>query len=1049
MRRAPLVASLLVAAVIRAPAASAQATAKPGAAAARPRGNKAPAQPDPAKAHLLRGIASYEKGRYAEAVIELETAVATHPVPIGYLILGRCYEKLGDAAKAVDAYSTFVANAPRAMKHSADAAARTIAALRASPGRLQVTSTPSGAEVAVDGAAAGARTPVQIELKPGTHTIHVSAPGHVTEERQIDVAFGSSTTLALDLAESRPTPPAAPGPSDEGPAPPPALRAVRALRPPKIDGIIDAVEWQSAPAVTAFTQKAPLGGRPPSETTAMRVMYDDDAVYIAFDCIQKKSPVVGLLTRRDRPTESDWVSIAFDSYADGRSAYEFAVNAAGVLSDGIRFDDGSLVSTWDEVWEAKTQRREDGWSAELRIPLRALRFEPRPEQAWGFEARRYISALQEFEEWAYVPRDVGGEVSHYGRLEGLLHLEPKFPLELRPFVLGLARYQAPDPGIVENGWTYRASAGLDFKLHLAENVAVDGTINPDFGQVEADQIILNLTTVELLFPEKRPFFLAGMDAFATTVPIFYSRRIGHTPPSPPLAMSALGMERLYDYPQPSQIYGAAKLTAEVGRGWTIAALSAVTGANDVDVVQLNGTRDARRIDPLTSYDVLRVRSQVAPGLDVGAMGTAAVRGEPSQGNVYPVVPTSDGTQPTTQRCPGGELAPIGRRCFHDAYLGSADLVWRSPSGDYAIRGQGFGTAIVNGPTRELPDGTLVSSGSTGAGGILRLSKAGGEHWLVDGTFAARSRELDFNDLGYMDRQNYLRGGAYLEYRTLEPALGLMETHTSGLAYGTNNLEGLALDRGVFLSESVILENRWTLTLGGYATATRYDDREVGDGTALERAGMLASVQTIMSDTRRPLVVWAQATEESLADGGNFYGQAAMTWRPLSPLELQLSPLYTYNYGEPRYAGTGQSPTDLVFGRLHAESASLTLRASYTFGPTVFLQTYAQAFFASGHYFAYGHFSTPATGPRPIVHITDLVPGGAPAINPDFEQGSLAVNVVFFWEYLPGSALYLVYARAQNPSVALEPFQGPRLDFGVLGTSPASDTFMIKLAYWHG
>jgi hypothetical protein len=1001
MRRWLVVASWLAAAVVPSPPAWAQA--KPPAV--RTHGKKAPkAAPDPARMHLLRGIDLYDTGRYAEAVAELEASIAISPEPTVYLFLGRCQEKLGDAAKAVEAYSTFVARAPRTMKREADAAARAIAALRESLARVQVTSNPAGTDVA-------AQAPPQ--APPAA-----SAP---------EPAPASSAT-----------------PNDLAPAPP-ALRAVMAPHPPKIDGVIDEAEWKSATPVTAFTQKAPFGGRSPTEITTMRVMYDRDAVYLAFDCEQKRSPVVAQLTRRDRPTESDWVAVAFDSQANGRSAYEFAVNAAGVLSDGIRFDDGSIVSTWDEVWEAKTERRESGWSAEFRIPLRTLRFEPKAEQAWGFEARRYISARQEFDEWAYIPREIGGEVSHYGRLEGLFGLVPKLPLELRPFVLGQARYQSPDPAIVQSGWGYSASAGLDFKLHLAENVALDGTINPDFGQVEADQIILNLTTVELLFPEKRPFFLAGLDAFATMAPIFYTRRIGRTPPSPPLATS----ERLYDYPRPTAIYGAAKLTGDVGHGWTVAALSAVTGPNDVDAVLPSGTRDARHLDPLTSYDVLRVRSKVAPGFDVGVTGTAAVRGEPSQGNVYPALPVAAGTPPTTQRCPDRTLTSFGQRCFHDAYLGSADFVWRSPSGEYALRGQGFATTIYNGPTRELPDGTLVASGSTGSGGVLRLSKEGGEHLILDGTFAARSRELDFNDLGYMDRQNYLRGGAYIEYRTFEPALGFLETHTSVLGYGTNNLDGLPLDRGALFTESAVTDGRWTLTLGAYGGADRFDDREVGDGTALERSGVLGFTQTLMSDTRSPFILWAQAVEETMPVGGNFYGQAAVIWRPVSAAELQLAPLYTYNLGEPRYAGTGQTPTDLVFGRLHAESASLTLRAAYTFTPTVTLQTYAQAFFASGHYYDYTHFASPPSGPRPIVRLADLAPGAPPPINPDFEQASLAVNVVFFWEYLPGSALYLVYVRAQNPSVALDPFQMPRLDPGVLNAAPASDTFMVKLAYWHG
>jgi hypothetical protein len=631
-------------------------------------------------------------------------------------------------------------------------------------------------------------------------------------------------------------------------------------------------------------------------------------------------------------------------------------------------------------------------------------------------------------------------------------------------VLGRATYQASDPGIVHGGWLLRPSAGLDFKWRPANNVVLNGTINPDFGQVEADQIILNLSTVELAFPEKRPFFLAGMDDFATLTPVFYSRRIGRTPKPPPLATTTLGKEWLYDYPQPSPIYGALKLAGDLRGGWNVAALSALTGPNEVDIVSPDGTRHARLIDPTTSYNVLRVRSEIAPRFDVGVLGTATVRAEPNttagsswppswftSSTAYPPVEAAAGAQPAQQRCPQGELTAAGERCFHDAYVGSMDFVWTSPSGEYAIRGQGYGSAIEDGPTRQLPDGTSIGPGDLGAGGTLRLSKQGGEHVLLDGTVAASSRKLDFNDLGFLGRQNDARAGAYAEYRTLEPWFVFVETHTSALAYGSNNLDGLALSRGVLLMENLVLESRWVLTLGGYANAAHFDDREVGDGTALQRAALFGAVQSLSTDTRSALVLSAQVAEERLANAQNWSAQVGMTWHPWSTAELQLVPSYTYNDGEPRYAGPGASPTDLVFGRLQAESVSLTVRASYTFFPALTLQAYAQAFLATENYYDYAHFTAPATGPRPSVTLSELesAPGAPPSVVPDFERASLAINVVLRWEYRLGSTLYLLYARSQNPNVALEPFQTPRIDPYVLRNAPATDVLMVKLAYWIG
>lgn len=971
--------------------------------------------------YLRRGIAEYQRERYEQAVFELAAAASLEPTPLAYFYLGRCHDELGDVTAAVSAYEKFLASAPKSLHSKTRIAARRLASLRAAPGKLPEATdlgTPLGAKP---------RLEPEREPEPEPEPRPKLEPG------------------APPLAATGELPP------------PPTLKAVRASQAPQIDGILDDAEWRRAPAISAFTQKMPFGGQAPTEKTTLRLLYDDDAVYVAFDCEQVASPVVALLARRDRPMETDSVTIAFDSRAEGRSAFEFSVSAAGVLIDGIRFDDGKISREWDDIWEAKSEVRDHGWSAEFRIPLRVLRFEPEPEGVWHFQARRYISAKQELDEWAYVPLDVGGEVSHYGQLEGLRGLESHHSLELLPFVLGRARYQAEDPAIVRRGWTLRPSAGLDFKWHPANNLTVNGTVNPDFGQVEADQLILNLTTIEPLFPEKRPFFLSGMDDFATLTPIFYSRRIGRTPKPPPLSTAAPNVERLYDYPEPTPIYGAVKVAGDRSGGATVAALSAVTGPNDVDVVLPNGAREARLVDPLTWYNVLRVRTELTRGLDIGAIGTAATRLEPGVGwpaaltsNAgYPAVGDASGTGAATQRCPLGERTQAGQRCFHDAYVGSLDLLWRSPAGQYAIRGQGYASTIQNGPVRLFPDGTRIGSGDVGAGGTLRLSKQGGEHWLFDATASVHSRKADFNDLGFMDRQNHARAGLYAEYRTLEPALGLIETHTSALAYGENNLDGLSLGRGVLVMENAVLDSRWNLTLGGYASASHFDDREVGDGTALERASLLGAIQSVSTDPRRVFVLSAQATEEWLRNGANFSALLGVTWHPASRAELRITPTYTRNFGEPRYAGTGQAPTDLVFGRLHAESAGVTVRASYTFVPTLTLQSYAQLFLASGHYFDYAHFTAPAAGPRPVVNLADLVAGGPPAIRPDFEQASLAVNVVLAWEYHLGSTLYLLYARSQNPNVALNPSLAPRLDVNAVRTAPAADVIMLKIAYWIG
>ncbi|HKP58882.1 MAG TPA: DUF5916 domain-containing protein [Polyangiales bacterium] len=826
-----------------------------------------------------------------------------------------------------------------------------------------------------------------------------------------------------------------------------SLRAARVADPPHIDGQLDEMAWRDAAPADAFTQKVPLTGQAPSGRTVLRVLYDDEALYVAFDCEQPGHAVTALLARRDRPTESDWVAVGIDARGEGRSAFEFSVSAAGVLVDGVRFDDGKIAREWDGVWDAASVRREGGWSAELRIPLRVLQVSSE-RKSWLFQARRYVSAAQELDEWAYSSRAGGGEVSRYGHLELPQPPAAGGALELRPFVVARAEYQTPNPALAHHGWDFAPSAGLDFQWQPGASWVLDGTLNPDFAQVEADRLILNLSSTELVFPEKRPFFLAGLPDFATPVPIFYSRRIGHAGKAPPL-WAAAG-ERLYQPPEPAPIYGALKLAGDPASSLRIAALSALTGANDVEIVTLDGSRTPRLVEPLTSYNALRVRSQLAAGLDLGATVTATLRNEPGFG--WPEWLTSDAENLVLrdgQHCPSGLVTTMEDRCFHDAFVGSLDLTWRSPSGDYAIRSQGYASTMARGPVRPLPDGTLIGPGDGGAGGLLRLSKQGGDHWILDGTVAAHSRKLDFNDLGYMDRQNFVRGGAYVEYRTLEPWAFLLETHSSLLAYAENNLDGLSLGRGFMFLEHVVLDGYWTVTLGAYGSAARFDDREVGDGTALERASMLGAVQSISTDPRAALVLSAEVAEERLDNGANVYAELALLWHPASMLELQGVASYTYNYGEPRFTGPGVSPEDLLFGRLYAQSAGLLVRAAYTFMPALTLQAFAQAFLASGEYFDYARYSRVPGTPPPVIHLSELQPAEPPAVLPDFEHASLAVNVVLRWEYALGSTLYFVYLRSQVPDIVVDPAYLPRLNLGALRSAPATDVFLIKLAYWIG
>ncbi len=557
--------------------------------------------------------------------------------------------------------------------------------------------------------------------------------------------------LAFVFAQARPVEPGALPPR-------PHITATRTPQPPVIDGRLDDAVWATAAPSGGFVQHFPDEGAPPSEPTTVRVLYDDKNLYVGIDCEQQNAPIVRRLARRDSQIPSDGVWFDIDSRRTGVGAFHFAVNAAGMLSDGIHFDDTAYSSDWDAVWEAKVADTGRGYAAEFRIPLSVLRFSALPVQDWGFQVRRFIDARQETDDWAFYPRSAATLIPLFGRLDGLRDLAPRHAIELRPFVLGRGGHRAADADTtIENGWWAGASAGVDARAHVTNELTLDATLNPDFGQVEADTVILNLSTFETTFPEKRPFFLEGIDAFATVRPLVYTRRIGRQPVTPVLA----SMENLVARPDPTPLYGAAKLVGTIGTRNTVGLISALTGPNDIEIIDVGGVRRLRRLDPWTTFNVARLKRKLTANAEVGVLASAVNRFETPM--------------PVSSTC---ALAPSPRgRCTNDAYVISTDGRWRSAAGDYAAVWQAVGTTLRNGPPRYSPDGKDILPGRWAPGGSLYVGKEGGAHWLWSSWQHVSGRMLEFNDVGYLERKNDWQSYWALRYRTLAATRFTAETST--------------------------------------------------------------------------------------------------------------------------------------------------------------------------------------------------------------------------------------------------------------------------------
>jgi hypothetical protein len=790
--------------------------------------------------------------------------------------------------------------------------------------------------------------------------------------------------------------------------PPPTIAPARTTTQPLVDGSLDDAVWATAPVFDAFVQKFPDEGATPTGRTTLRVLYDDLAVFVAIDCEQPDAVPVARLTRRDRISESDRVTVDLDTTLDRKSAFHFEVNAAGVLVDGLRFDDTDISYDWDEHWEARVAHRPGGWSAELRLPLRALHFRAQPSQMWGVQVRRFVAARQEIDELAYVPRDVGGEVSRFGLLGPFEQLHRPISLELQPFVLGRIHHEDPSDASLARGFGADGALGVDGRWLLGEDLALDFTVLPDFGQVEADQVVLNLSSYEIFFPEKRPFFLERLDLFATPVTVLYTRRVGALPDPPELGAG----EALVAPVTPASIWSAAKLTGRVGSATTLGVLSAFTGESNAEVRRADGHVEAVRVAPPTLYSVGRLRTDLTDGAALGLIGMATVR-------------FADATA-------------------RDSFVGGADLAWRSPAGAWSLLAQALASTIRGGATRTFPDGTRVGAGDTSAAGYLRLLKEGGEA-VGELQCDADGRRFDPGDLGFAERQNLVHCFGSLGWHDTHAGRLFLEQQSNLELFYRANLDGQSLASGVQLNTSGQLRGFSHLFAELHYRPAHFDDREFGDGTALERAGLVGLELHVTGDPRALLGYELSSTTQWLTDGLNLEADGRLSLKVWPQLDLELLPQALYTFGEPRWIGDDASGTRR-FGRQRALGVGATLRSTWTFTPELSLQAYAQVFAASVRYQDFQ--AAPATDL--VVTLDQLVPAGAPAKSPDSVEGTLNTSVVLRWEWRLGSTLYVVYSHAQANAGALVPGDGAA-GLPVRSTlhAPAADTLLVKLSMWIG
>ena len=789
----------------------------------------------------------------------------------------------------------------------------------------------------------------------------------------------------------------------------PQLQAVRATASPVIDGNLDDPAWQSAPEFTDFTQHDPDDTKPPTMRTSVRIVYDDAAIYFGVKMFDPHPPTA-LLARRDTYTQSDFLSINLDPQLDRLSGNAFTVFPSNVQGDTILYNDIVEDPSWDGVWESATQIVPDGWIAEVRIPYSQLRFPDKDVQVWGVNITRRTVRNNEWVRVVNTPKGQTGFVSHFADIVGIRGIHRGRPVELVPYTMARSdiRTRVTDPLIDRRGQS--ADGGLDLKYALTSTLTLTGTINPDFGQVEVDPAVVNLSQFETFYPEKRPFFTEGLNNFRfadTPAPshfnffyppsLFYSRRIGR---------------------DDTRILGAAKLTGKVAGGWSVGFLDALTDAFGK-----------------SNYLVSRGTKEIGDGSRVGVVFTSVDRR-------------------------AGEDAGAPRSAMTggvDGYTSFRNKSWILEGSLFGSRLSGSEAAIAalqQSPARyyQRPDAQGIHFDPTrtsldGWGGIAMISKADGL-WRPILAVQANSPGYETNDIGFMQRTDIVSTHAVMQYVNQTPTARFREKNLWFGAWQNRNFDGDTIERGVFAdwfgTTSQYVQPRVALFL----VAGAFNDRLTRGGPIVRSAPGWSSDLSLASDNRKKFFYTLTGHLEGGRDGSyvRTFG-VDLNARPSPNLLFTLSPSFNRGYDATQYLTAFDDPSmtatygrRYVFARLEQHSFEIGTRADWTLTPRLSFQLYLQPFVASGDYHDYRYLVAARTRDYAAED------PGVVAENPDFNFRSVRGSAVARWEFRPGSALYVAWNENRAGSAQFGDFRIGR-DLRAISSAPSHDVFMVKVSYW--
>jgi hypothetical protein len=834
-----------------------------------------------------------------------------------------------------------------------------------------------------------------------------------------------------------------------------------------LDGHLDEEAWRDAIAIVDFLQAEPTEGAEPTDRMDVRVLYDENALWIGARMDGAPGTIQAPMSRRDEGDQAEYLQIELDTYLDRRTAYMFGVTASGVRLDHFHPTDNEddIDAQFDPVWRAKTSVDEHGWTAELWLPFSQLRFNDQPERIWGLNVKRYRPVLNEEDYWVVIGRTESGWASRFGDLRGIEGVTPKKRLEVLPYVSSSSRMTGnrDQNNPFDNGLNLTGRVGADMKMGIGSNLTFEATINPDFGQIEADPAEVNLTVFETIFDERRPFFIEGNNVLvAGTSNYYYSRRIGAHP-------TGTASGDYVDFPDVSTILGAAKLTGRLKSGTSIGFLGAVTG----DEYAHTSTGDVRsdvEVAPLTAWGVGRVIQEFGnEGSTVGAHLTL----------VHRDLSVSDPLASVQTRNAMTTGVDTRVRFKDQTYEAAGNVGLTFVNGEPAAiervqRASGHYLQRLDQPHIRLDPSRRALSGAQTVGSINKIR---GRHWLWGYSFMIESPEFEPSDFGRLNYAGDFSGGPKLTYRETRPSRFFRAYSVQG---GLNNYWYFDTDLGVrntvTSTNSITWRNFWVSTLN----ATRYFR---GQDTQLTRGGPAMgtplgwAVDSTLRNSTGATTLWSGTGNLK----GNEFGDRA--WEASGSISVRPNPSAQFSF-IPDYLnerGTGgilngpigrQYLTTLaggrpetygqryIFGLVDRTTLSAQFRVNYTFKPDVTLDVYMEPFAASGRYRGFGElaavhgrdlrmYGTDGTSIARLADGSYSVTDGASTFalaNRDFNVRSFRSNVVLKWEWRTGSTFFVVWQQNRASSILDGDHVGANDLFGSF-SAPGDNIFAVKTTFW--